>query len=277
MKLGIAKALEHKSPDEWAKKHAALGLKAVCFPLEAGEPKSLIDDYARACRDYGLTVAEAGAWCNLLDESNAKRNFDYAVRTCELAERVGAKCVVNISGSLNKNQWDGGCGENFSRETFDRVVEITRSIIEKSGIRNTKYTLEPMPWAVPYSADGYLDLIKAVNSGNFGVHMDAVNLICSPERLFFQRGFMDDLFEKTDQHIVSAHLKDFKLGGSLVFNVSEAPLLTGDFDVLYYLRKLQAADEDIPVIIEHLRTDAEYIEAVNRLKDAVSGTDIKFA
>ncbi len=276
MKLGIAKPLEHRCAEEWAEKHAALGLTAAVFPVSADADRSVIDGYAKACRDYGITIAELGVWCNLLDDKAGQANIDRTVAACRLAEYVGAECVVNISGSRNKTQWDGGCRENFSSDTFNKVVDVTREIILKSEMKNTVYSLEPMPWCVPYSADNYLELIKAVNSPKFGVHMDAVNLICSPERFFFQREFMDDLFEKTGKYIVSAHLKDIKLGGSLVFNASEAPLLTGDFDVLYYLRKLNAVNPDMPVIIEHLTTDEEYIAAVLRLKEAISGTDIKF-
>ena len=33
MYLGISSSLEHGSPEEWAAKHKALGLKTVVFPV----------------------------------------------------------------------------------------------------------------------------------------------------------------------------------------------------------------------------------------------------
>lgn len=67
MKLGIAKALTHNTAKEWAEKHSALGLSAIVFPVNCNAEKQKIIDYKQAADDYGLTIAEVGAWRNLLD------------------------------------------------------------------------------------------------------------------------------------------------------------------------------------------------------------------
>ena len=42
MYLGVSSSLSHTSPEDWAAKHRALGLKTVVFPLDcnAGEEKN---------------------------------------------------------------------------------------------------------------------------------------------------------------------------------------------------------------------------------------------
>jgi hypothetical protein len=157
--------------------------------------KDKIADYKKAADDYGLLIAEVGAWCNLFDkdEKKAEENLTFVMKTMEMADEIGAKCVVNIAGS-SSDVWDGGSRENYSQKTFEKVVAQIQKIISVS--ERCPYTLEPMPWMLPYDAESYLKLIEAVGDERFKVHMDAVNLICSPEKYFFQKEFLDDLFQK---------------------------------------------------------------------------------
>jgi len=117
MKLGIAMNLPHSSAEEWAKKHRDLGLSAVVFPCSHRSTISQIDDYVKACHAYGLQIAEVGAWKNLLSKNPKERsdNFEYCLRQLELADYIGARCVVNISGSTGE-VWDGGYLENYSKK-----------------------------------------------------------------------------------------------------------------------------------------------------------------
>ena len=93
MKLGIAKALTHNTAKEWAEKHSTLGLSAVVFPVNCNAENQKIIDYKQAADDYGLTIAEVGAWRNLLDKNpqKAKENLEYSIRTMEMADKIGAK------------------------------------------------------------------------------------------------------------------------------------------------------------------------------------------
>ncbi len=266
MRLGIAKTLEHHSPKEWAEKHSALGLSAVCFPVNCNAEKQKIIDYKQAANDYGLVIAEVGAWCNLLDNDpqKAKDNLKYCLRTMEMADKIGAKCVVNISGSLSNKFWDGGAQGNYTRETFDKVVSLIQKIISVS--ENCPYTLEPMPWMIPYDVENYLAVLQAVNDSRFAVHMDAVNMIYTPKKYFFQREYLNEIFGKLGTRIVSAHLKDLKLSNRLPFQLSECAPLTGDFQTLRYLKLLEEQNKEMPVIIEHLDNTEDYLSAIHAIK-----------
>lgn len=268
MRLGIAKTLAHSTPRDWAEKHSKAGLSAVVFPLDCRADDREILDYKKAADDYGLVVAEVGAWCNLLDsdERKAAENLDFVRRSVALAEKTGALCTVNISGSLSPYAWDGGDERNFSPRTFERVAQIVTKIVAEAD--RSAFTLEPMPWTVPYDADNYLKLLRRVNDRRFAVHMDAVNMINSVEKYFFQTEFLRDVFLKLGDKIVSAHLKDVKLSNALTLRLEERPPLTGDFATELYLRSLNAANSDTPIIIEHLATDEEYLLAAKRVRNA---------
>lgn len=45
----------------------------------------------------------------------------------------------------------------------------------------------------------------------FGVHLDAVNMITSPRRYFFNDEFLEECFRKLGGAICSCHLKDIRL------------------------------------------------------------------
>lgn len=119
----------------------------------------------------------------------AKENISYCKKQPELAEYVGAICCVNIAGTNGGGIWDGGYKENFYASAYNSIIDITREIIDAVKPVKTKYSLEPTPYMVPYSPENYLKLLNDVNRSGFGVHLDAVNMINSPEKYFFNADF----------------------------------------------------------------------------------------
>lgn len=64
MRLGLSSPLEHKSPWEWAGKMNRMGCTSVNFPVDHTCDEDLLEEYVKAAHEYGLTIAEVGAWCN---------------------------------------------------------------------------------------------------------------------------------------------------------------------------------------------------------------------
>ena len=60
MYLGISSSLAHTSPEDWAAKHKALGLKTVNFPVDCRAGEEKIMAYKKAADAAGLTIAEVG-------------------------------------------------------------------------------------------------------------------------------------------------------------------------------------------------------------------------
>ena len=264
MKLGIAMTLPHETAEEWAEKHRQFGCESIVFPCSSSDSDKRIEEYKKAAADYGLTIAEVGSWCNPMDNDKvkAKENIEYCKRQLEMAEHIGALCCVNIAGTNGGEIWDGGYRENFLESTYNRIVEITREIIDAVNPVRTRYTLEPMPYMVPYSPENYLRLIKDVNRKGFGVHLDIVNMINTPEKYFFNADFTGKCFDLLGKDIVSCHVKDVHFERGLTFMLKETACGQGEFDIKNYFDTAEKLNPDMPMIIEHLWDEESYRKAV---------------
>lgn len=127
---------------------------------------------------------------------------------------------------------------------------------------NTKFSIESMPWMIPGSPDEYVRLIEAVDRPQFGAHLDVVNMITTPERYFFNDRFLEECFRKLDGRICSCHLKDIRLKQEYTFQLEECACGEGTLDIELYARLASAQNPCMPMIIEHLDTDSQYIESV---------------
>ena len=268
MYLGISSSLEHGSPQEWAQKHKALGLQTVNFPVSCDDGEEAIMAYKQAADEAGLTIAEVGVWRNTLaaDPDERQRWIDYAIRQLRMADAIGAACCVNVVGTPYGPRWDGGYRNNFSSELWDMAVNMIRQIIDTARPHHTKFCIESMPWMIPSGPDEYQRLIEAVDRAEFGTHLDVVNMITSPHRYFYNDEFLEECFEKLHGTIVSCHLKDILLKQEYTFQLEECACGQGTLDIKRYIRLASAENPCMPMIIEHLTTDEEYISSVQYVR-----------
>lgn len=270
MRLGLSTNFNEKSAEKWAKKMVSLGCKSVVFPLNCEAPDDQIDQYVEAARANDLMIAEVGIWRNGLDrrENERKQNVEYSIGQLALADRIGARCAVNVAGSCGA-RWDGGYKENFSQEMWDMTVEMAQTVIDAVKPKNTYFTLEPMPWMVPTGPKEYLKLIDAVDRDRFAVHMDIINMINCPERYFFHEDFLEETFDLVGDRIKSCHLKDIKLLDGFTFQLKECACGEGVFNIEKYVALAEKYDVDMPMIIEHLSSDDEYIKNIKYVSERI--------
>lgn len=275
MYLGISSSLQHSSPEEWAAKHKALGLETVNFPVTCDDGEDVFMAYKKAADEAGLTIAEVGVWRNTLAADSVERQqwIDYAVRQLRMADAIGATCCVNVVGTPYGPQWDGGYRENFSRELWDMAVKMIRLIIDTARPKYTKFSIESMPWMIPSSPDEYLHLIEDVDRTEFGTHLDVVNMITTPQRYFYNDEFLRECFEKLHGTIVSCHLKDILLKPEYTFQLQECACGEGTLDINLYAQLANAENPNMPMIIEHLTTDKEYVASVQYVRERLLRTN----
>lgn len=275
MYLGISSSLQHSSPEEWAAKHKALGLETVNFPVTCDDGEDVFMAYKKAADEVGLTIAEVGVWRNTLAADSVERQqwIDYAVRQLRMADAIGATCCVNVVGTPYGPRWDGGYRENFSRELWDMAVKMIRLIIDTARPKYTKFSIESMPWMIPSSPDEYLHLIEDVDRTEFGTHLDVVNMITTPQRYFYNDEFLRECFEKLHGTIVSCHLKDILLKPEYTFQLQECACGEGTLDINLYAQLANAENPNIPMIIEHLTTDKEYVASVQYVRERLLRTN----
>lgn len=276
MKLGISTNLEHRSPEHWAEQMAELGCGAVVFPVDYQAGDRLIAAYQEAAEAHDLIIAEVGVWNNplALDPAEQKAARERCVEQLRLAEAVGARCCVNVAGTFGGAIWDGAYKENFSEESFKRTVEFTQELLDRVKPRRSFYTLEPMPWMLPTSPEAYQKLIEAVGREGFGVHMDLINMVNTPERYFFLEDFAEKTFRLLGPEIKSCHLKDVRLKKPFTFQLEETACGEGILNLEHYASLAHAADPDMPMIIEHLHSDEEYKKSLKYVQEKLAGTGL---
>ena len=275
--LGAPVFEKYEDPEGWIEALNRLGYRAAYTPVSIKDDEATVKAYAEAAAKSGIIISEVGAWSNPISPDTAQRNeaFEKCVQSLHLADQLGANCCVNVSGSRNKEHWAGPHRDNLNRETFEMVVEVTRKIIDEVKPTRTYFTLEAMPWSFPHTADAYLKLVEAIDRDRFAVHLDPMNMITSPE-IFFNNGEMiRDCFRKLGPKIRSCHAKDMIIREDIYTpHLTETRAGLGSMDYRAFLTELSKLD-NIPLMIEHLKTADEYKLAADHIRSVAAENGIR--
>jgi sugar phosphate isomerase/epimerase len=262
MRLGAPLFATINDPDRWVAELRRLGYGAAYCPLEASADDATIAAYRAAADRAGIVIAEVGAWSNPLspDSETRRAALSHCQAQLALADRIGARCCVNIAGSLG-SKWDGPFADDLSESAFDLIVETVRAIIDAVRPTRTYYALETMPWMYPDSAESYTRLLHAVDRRQFAVHFDAANLINSPERLFNSGAVIRQFCHDLGPLIRSCHLKDVAMEDRFMVHINEVRPGLGCLDYRALLTELAQLDPDLPLMLEHLPDADSYSQA----------------
>lgn len=268
MRLGGPVYENSGDPLQWAQANVRAGWRAVYCPLKPDADDETCRVYASAAAEADLVVAEVGAWGNNTlsdDEDTRKQAVENCAAYLALADRIGARCCVNVSGSRGR-PWSGWHADNFSRDTFELCVESVRKIIDLAAPTRTFYALEMMQWTPPDSAEQYLELIDAVDRPAFGVHLDPVNVIYSPRRLFENGRIIRHLVRMLGVHIRSIHVKDVTMSQERLVHLDECRPGTGHLDIAALLKEASRLPGDTPLMLEHLSDAEQYALAAEHVR-----------
>ncbi len=262
-------------PEQWAGEAKRLGYRAAVCPIGNDASADVVANFASVAEKNDILIAEVGAWSNSISpDDNVRRDaVEYCKRQLALADAINARCCVNIAGSRG-DVWDGPHPDNVSDDTFALIVDTVRDIIDSVKPTRTHYALESMPYTLPDSPDAYLDLLKAIDRKEFAVHLDPVNLISSPRKLYRNRDFIRECFRKLGPYILSCHAKDIAIGPKLTVHLDERIPGQGSLDYSTLLTELHRLHPDTPVLVEHLSTEQEYKEAADYIRSVAANHSI---
>jgi sugar phosphate isomerase/epimerase len=268
---------KYQDPAGWVAALKKLGYAAAYCPVSADASDDVVKAYERAAKDANIIIAEVGVWNNPIspDEKTRKEALEKCRRQLHLADRIGARCCVNIAGSRGE-LWDGPSEKNFTEETFNMIVETTRGIIDDVKPTRTYFTLETMPWGYPDSPDSYLRLFKAIDRKRFAVHLDPVNLVCSPQRYYGNGDLIRECFAKLGPYIKSCHGKDILLQPKLTTHLDEVRPGLGGLDYATFLKELSKRP-GVPLMLEHLPNAEEYRLAAEYVRSVGKKVGVPFA
>ena len=278
MRLGAPLTQPATDPAAWVAAVQAKGYRAAYCPVKPDADVATIAAYRAAAQAADIVIAEVGAWSNPLSPDPVTRTaaLDKCKASLLLAERIGARCCVNIAGSRGE-KWDGPHPADLTPETFDLIVTTTREIIDAVQPRQTVYALETMPWMYPDSLESYQRLIKAIDRPGFGVHFDPVNLVNSPQRYFQNAALIRACVTALGPQIRSVHVKDIQLADRLTVHLDEVRPGQGALDLRTLLRELHQLDPALPIMLEHLPNEAEYDLAAAHVRAIAKAEGITLA
>lgn len=274
MRFGAPVFGEYSDPDGWANAVRAAGYSAAYCPVgdDADADTDTIRAYEKAAADTDIIIGEVGAWSNPLspDEQTRRQALELCKRRLALADEIGARCCVNIAGSQGE-KWDGNDPKNLSEEGFDAVVECVRDIIDAVEPTRSFYALETMPNMYPDTVDAYVRIIEAVDRDRFGVHFDAVNLVCTPRLYFDNAAMIRDFVDRLGPFIRSCHGKDVIMHQQFITHIDEVPPGQGYLDYRTLLTELDRLDDrDVPLLLEHLSGPEQYADAAGYVRSVAA-------
>ncbi|NPV07842.1 MAG: sugar phosphate isomerase/epimerase [Anaerolineae bacterium] len=275
MRLGGPVLTDYEGPDAWVAALRQRGYSAAYCPVEASADDATVRAYEKAARAADIVIAEVGAWSNPLSPDPETRRA--ALARCKeqlhLADRIGARCCVNIAGSRGPS-WHGPHADDLTEATFGLIVETVREIIDEVEPSRTYYTLETMPWLYPDSPDSYLSLLEAIDRDRFAVHLDPANLVCSPQRYFHTGRLLRECFDKLGPFVRSCHAKDVVLADRFMVHLDEVRPGLGNLDYVTFLRELSRLPADTPLMLEHLATEEEYRAAADHIRSLAAAHNL---
>jgi sugar phosphate isomerase/epimerase len=279
VRLGGPIFLKSDDPQALAKEHRRLGYSAAYCPNVSLKDTKRIKAIADAFAAENVVIAEVGAWKNILDPDPVlrKANLQYVTERLALAEEIGARCCVDIAGSYNTKVWYGPHPGNLSQKFFDESVENARAILDAVKPKRTTFSYEMMGWNIPDSADSYLKLLKAVDRKSFAVHVDICNVINSPQRFYGNADVIREVFHKLGKWIVSCHAKDLEFQPEMNVHFVEVIPGRGSLDYKSYLQAVAHLPQQAPLMLEHLKSAAEYDEGRAYIQQQGAECGVKFA
>lgn len=282
LKLGghiFPAASEMGDPEAYARHAKEMGYTAIYAPdyLTIDKPDEI--RYARKIFEReSLVVAEAGYWENPLDIRPEVRKAvrDEMVRVYQMAEELGARCVVNTAGSycegpgyMNHNP------KNFSEEHFEDAVEMARYFIDEVQPKNTYFTYEVFMYNTVDSPENYHRILQAVDRKMFGAHIDLTNMMRSPRELYQGGELARKCARMFGDRIISTHIKDARLTRpAITTQIEEALPGEGEVDLTSFIVEMAKLPNLVTMMTEHLNGRVEYQRAFDNISGIVQENGI---
>ncbi len=247
-----------------ARKHREKGYRAAYAPQVDIKDTDRIRDITKAFAAEDVVIAEVQCWTNLLDPDpdQAKANREKVIESLALADELDARCAIDTVGSYAAESLNHHDQRNFSQDAFDAAVDMARLFIDSVKPKRAYFVYELLSMHVLDSPEIIRKVIDAVDRSQFGVHMDLVNLVNCPRAYWDTGEIIRRSVRLFGDRIVSAHAKDIEMEDvSDTTRLREVRPGLGNLDYATYLSTLDGLEQTLPLMMEHLSTEAEYDEA----------------
>ena len=191
--------------------HLALGKLISGFKM-SDAPALLTDELAAQVRaeldKNGQTCVLLGCYLNLCSpdmEDHAKTVEIYKAHL-RFAKKIGALLVGTETGAPNTTY--STCPECFTEEALQLFIERVTPVVRYAGEIGQLFAIEPVIRHIVSTPERCERVLKAVNSPNLRVILDAVNLL-SEDNVADAKAIIADGIARLGKDVSLLHMKDF--------------------------------------------------------------------
>ena len=228
---------------------------SVMLTHPAEVPGAALDHARKVLEDEGLRVAQCNAnYPGLVNADAAVRaeGVRLAQAACRGAARLRAVYQLIRPGSLNPSGHWRPHRDNHTAETQARLVESLRAVCHVAQQEGVTVGLECHVISPLDSPRRVRAVIDAVGSPTLKYNADPVNFVGSFEDAYDTPRVLREIFEQLGDRVVSAHVKDVRLGDRLVVHIDECAPGEGIFDLATFMRLYERHVPGGYALIEHL-------------------------
>jgi sugar phosphate isomerase/epimerase len=101
-------------------------------------------------------------------------------------------------------------------------------------------------------------MAKAVDRRSFSIHLDPCNLVNSPARYYASSELIRECYRKLGPRVASVHAKDLAWEVEMAVHFREVRIGLGSIDYGVLLTEHARYAPEAPLMLEHLKEEAEY-------------------
>jgi sugar phosphate isomerase/epimerase len=269
--IRLAALLPAASHDEALAMAARLGIwgTGVAFAETATEAEAAA--VGRRYRDAGLAIVQVGNYQNVASPlpEVRQRAARRLARSLELATAAGALAVVTGAGHCDPDRAQATFAahpDNFSPEALERLCDTCRRALEAAPGATARLLVETWVISPLNSLLRASEAVRRVAHPRFGILFDPVNLM-NLDNYFDNGSFLRRAVQQLGTAIGLVHAKDTLLHPErFTFQLAEEPVGRGALEYGALLEALDALPGDVPLCVEHVRSEAEVAEALAHLR-----------
>ena len=144
--LGVSSSLQHSTPEEWAAKHVALGLKCVNFPVDYLAGEDVYMAYKRAADEAGLVI----------NDIISKANGEEILTSADLVSYVN-RC--GVGDSLELEVYRDGKTITVKLVVGEKEESALPSEDEAKNIEENNNKIKAFDNQLSYESDGQISLV----------------------------------------------------------------------------------------------------------------------
>jgi len=244
-------------------------------------PESEVRELKEALIKYDVTYFDVHTYTNNIhpDSEQRRKNHEYIIEQCEVAERVGAMMITTHAGTRSSLYPISPHKDNWTQESWKLAVKVMKQLLNDTSGMKVQFAIEACNMTCMNNPRAHLQLIEEVADSRLKVCLDPVNMI-HPGVYFRTTELVNECFDLLGENIIAGHCKDtYMLPDRMSIYLTEVMPGKGTMDFETYLVRLSGLSSPRTLLIEHGHSeefpDWENPEPKNFIEDTAAKVGVK--